>query len=218
MEFSYKKTEKIPGNAPNEEVQEDFEVVYRIYEEKAQKWDIHLVFYDPNHQLHNTVNWKKRQKKGKNGTLKIQSNTWRKRLNIMWWVDAITHDFIWLITEEKCNIQTTKKVLVKIRNFYRNQKKIVVILDNARYQRAYEVQEFAEKLGIELLFLPPYSPNLNLIERVRKFFKKRLSHNRYHPTFEDFSKEVFWFFQNFKKFRPNISNLVNWEFQIIKCV
>lgn len=37
MEFSYKKTEKIPGNAPNEEVQEDFEVVYRIYEEKAQK-------------------------------------------------------------------------------------------------------------------------------------------------------------------------------------
>ena len=136
----------------------------------------------------------------------------------MWWVDAITHDFIWLITEEKCNIQTTKKVLVKIRNFYRNQKKIVVILDNARYQRAYEVQEFAEKLGIELLFLPPYSPNLNLIERVRKFFKKRLSHNRYHPTFEDFSKEVFWFFQNFKKFRPNISNLVNWEFQIIKCV
>ncbi len=56
MEFSYKKTEKIPGNAPNEEVQEEFLVRYRCYEKRAIAKDIHLVFYDPNHQLHNTVN------------------------------------------------------------------------------------------------------------------------------------------------------------------
>ena len=103
----------------------------------------------------------------------------------------------------------TKKVLLKIRNKYRNQKKIVIILDNAKYQRAYEVQELAKKLGIELKFLPTYSPNLNLIERVRKFFKKWISQNRYHPTFEVFSKETHWFFNNFNKFRQEISNLVN---------
>ena len=218
MEFSYKKTEKIPGNAPNEEIQEDFEVVYEIYEEMANAWEIHLLFYDPNHQLHNSVNWKMRQKKGKKGTLKIKSNTWRKRINIMWGVDAITHEFIWIITEEKCNACTTKQVLLKIRHFYRNKKKIVIILDNAKYQRAYEVQILARKLGIELLFLPPYSPNLNLIERVWKYFKKQISGNKYYPTFEIFFSKVHNFFSDFHFHRENISNLVNWKFQIIKCV
>ena len=91
----------------------------------------------------------------------------------------------------------TKEVLIAIRNSYRNQKKVVIILDNAKYQHAIKVKELAEKLGIELVFLPPYCPNLNLIERVRKFFKKRISQNRYHHTFGDFSKEVYRFFSNF---------------------
>ena len=103
----------------------------------------------------------------------------------------------------------TKKVLVGIRNHYRNQKKIVIILDNARYQRAYEVQILAEKMGIELVFLPPYCPNLNLIERVRKYFKKQISENKYYPTFEIFLSKVQDFFLNFHEHREKIANIVN---------
>nr|WP_244831577.1 transposase [Candidatus Vampirococcus lugosii] len=97
--------------------------------------------------------------------------------------------FTSLITERNCNTETVKEVLYKIRNEYRNGKKIVIILDNAKYNHAKEVQILAEKLGIKLCYLPPYSPNLNLIERVWKFLKKVLK-NTYTPNFLDFIEKI----------------------------
>ena len=67
---------------------------------------------------------------------------------------------------------------------------ITLVLDNARYQRNAVVQASAESLGIALLFLPSYSPNLNLIERLWKFIKRRAIYGRYHPTFAEFRAAV----------------------------
>lgn len=63
-------------------------------------------------------------------------------------------------------------------------------MDNARYQRFNKVTEHAAKLGIDILFLPPYSPNLNLIERLWKFIKKKRLYNRYHETFCHFKEAI----------------------------
>ena len=60
---------------------------------------------------------------------------------------------------------------------------ITLILDNARYQRCWLVQEVADALGIELLYLPAYSPNLNLIERLWKFVKKKCLYSKYYENF-----------------------------------
>ena len=67
---------------------------------------------------------------------------------------------------------------------------VTVVLDNARYQRNKAVQGLAVELGIRLLFLPSYSPNLNLIERLWGFAKRRSVYGRYHPDFASFRAAI----------------------------
>lgn len=63
---------------------------------------------------------------------------------------------------------------------------IPIVLDNARYQKCKLVQELAESLKIELLYLPPYSPNLKLIEQVWKFVKRKCLYSKYYSDFDSF--------------------------------
>jgi transposase len=68
-------------------------------------------------------------------------------------------------------------------------KPIYIILDNARYQKCAIVSELAGQLGIHLVFIPPYSPNLNLVERFWKHVKCRLR-TKYYDIFDDFQKKI----------------------------
>ena len=63
-------------------------------------------------------------------------------------------------------------------------------MDNARYQRCNKLTEQAEALGIDILFLPPYSPNLNLSERLWKFTKKKCLYSQYYETFCEFKEAI----------------------------
>jgi DDE superfamily endonuclease len=67
---------------------------------------------------------------------------------------------------------------------------LTLVLDNARYQKCALVQELARALGIELLYLPGYSPNLNLIERVWKFVKKQCLQSMEHTKYEEFTGAI----------------------------
>ena len=72
--------------------------------------------------------------------------------------------------------------------------KIVVISDNAAYYRAVLVKEFLETSKIKMGFLPSYSPNLNLIERLWKFFKGKITRGKYYEKFEEFRTKTLEFF------------------------
>jgi transposase len=67
---------------------------------------------------------------------------------------------------------------------------IYVVLDNARYQHCEAVKKAASELGITLVFLPSYSPNLNLIERLWKFVKKKVLYAQYYDTVEKFHQAI----------------------------
>ena len=67
---------------------------------------------------------------------------------------------------------------------------MTIILDNTRYQRCANVTELAAALQIELLFLPPYSPNLNLIERVWRFTQKHCLYAKYYEDFAQFKHAI----------------------------
>ena len=67
---------------------------------------------------------------------------------------------------------------------------VTLVLDNARYQKCVLVQQLADELGIELLYLPSYSPNLNLIERLWKFVKKKVLNAKYYEDFGPFKTAI----------------------------
>ena len=91
---------------------------------------------------------------------------------------------------------------------------VTLVLDNARYQRCKIVQALAQELGIELLFLPPYSPNLNLIERLWKLVKKECLYSIYYENFTLFKQAIQTFLTNMNHtHQPQLDALLTLNFQ-----
>jgi len=102
----------------------------------------------------------------------IKAPAGRKRFNVLVALNAITHELILIQNDTYINAQTICELLMRIAE-RGIEKPVTLVLDNARYQKCQIVQQLAERLKIELLYLPPYSPNLNLIERLWKFIRKK---------------------------------------------
>ena len=207
----------IPGHAPDEAIQMEFIERYLGLLKTAQEGSIHLLFGDPSHFIHNTILGKSRQERGKKGTVIISSNTGRRRLTILGGVNAVNHTFTSLVTEANCDQEMNKVFLDQVRKDYPDGKRVVFILDNAKYNHANSVREHAKELNIELLFLPPYSPNLNLIERIWKLLKSKLK-NIFIKSFDEFYETILSCCSAFHSNHPEIKTLIGQKFQIIKAV
>ena len=119
----------------------------------------------------------------------IQSASGRKRLNVLGALDAHSKELFTITNQTYINSQTVCQMLEKLAAHYGKQA-LVIVLDNARYQKCKLVIQKAEELGIKLLYLPPYSPNLNLIERVWKFVKNEVLYSQYYADFDSFKTSI----------------------------
>ena len=116
-----------PGKLADIEKQVEFVEWYIKMVKLGLTGELHLLFYDPVHQLYITINGKCWQEKGKNGTINLPSNTGRKRITILGAINPLTYKFTCLTLEGMIDKEVTKHCLENIRHAYNNQKEIVII-------------------------------------------------------------------------------------------
>jgi len=114
----------------------------------------------------------------------------RKRLNVLGALNAVTKELITFTNFDYINAEAVCSLLETLRQKY-PVGRLILVMDNARYQRCKKVFDKAHSLNIELVFLPPYSPNLNLIERLWKFVKKEVLYNKGYKDFDEFCDAIF---------------------------
>jgi transposase len=119
----------------------------------------------------------------------VRAASGRQRFNVLGAWNAVTRQLIAVTNTTVVNTETMCELLRAIAA-QKLAGPITVVLDNARYQRNQVVQALAAELGIRLLFLPPYSPNLNLIERLWGFAKRQSVYGKYHANFASFRKAI----------------------------
>ena len=113
----------------------------------------------------------------------------RQRFNILGALNALTHELITVTNDTYITAESLCALLQKLAAL-NLAVPITVFLDNARYQKCALVQALAASLNIELCYLPAYSPNLNLIERVWKFVKKQSLYSKYYADFASFKAAI----------------------------
>ena len=131
-------------------------------------------------------------------------------------LNALTHELITVANDTYINAGTVCELLRHLAAL-RLGVPITLILDNARYQKCALVTAVAASLQSELLYLPAYSPNLNLIERVWKFVKKTCLYSTYYANFQDFKQAISdCLAQTHTTYKAELDSLLTLKFQTFK--
>jgi transposase len=187
--FSYKKPSIVPGKASREQQEKWLEE----YEKLKARLPVEetICFIDGVHPTHNVqpaYGWIK-----KGVRKEIPANTGRARLNLAGSIDVTNYNIL-IQEDQTLNAESTIQFFQNIEKAYPDRKKIHVFCDNAPYYRNKKVKKYLELSKIVLHFLPPYSPNLNPIERLWKWMKERVIYNTYYEHFEEFKDAIMGFF------------------------
>lgn len=208
--LEYRKTAAVPGGA-DPQLQLDFltqELLPRL--EEAHQGKRRVFFVDAAHFVLGAflgMIWCFTR-------IFIPSASGRRRYSVLGAVETRNHDLVTVETTGSVNADTVCELIRKLDRKYPDEH-LTLVMDNARYQYNAQVQELAERLGTELLYLPAYSPNLNLIERVWKLVKSKCLRNHYYEDFGSFRDAIDKFLASLRgKNRPLLQSLVTENFQL----
>lgn len=207
---SYKQLVKLPGQI-NHEAQGKFVVEYN--EIITQLTDNQTVmFIDAVHPQHNTTNSKVWTAAGE--PRHISSSTGREHLNINGAYNPLEQDVI-VREEATINADSTIALLQSISDYYPTKDTIYLFADNARSNKCKAISQWLEnQTKIQLRYLPPYSPNLNFIERLWKIMRKQTIHTHFYPNFSDFKKAIRTFFKLIDSQKDTLKQAIGGKMQL----
>ena len=208
----YIKTGHVPAKADVEKQRKWVSETLDPAIEEAHRGECHVLFIDAAHfilQPFLCALWCVAR-------LFIKASSGRNRINVLGAVNALTKEVLTLSNTTYITAETIVVFLKQLRLHY-GSIPLKIVLDNARYQHCQLVREQAEQMNITLLFLPSYSPNLNIIERLWKFTKKKILYARYYASPELFHQAVTGFFKTInKRHHSELKNLLTLKFQFFE--
>ena len=210
--FSYKKPNRVPAKADKSK-QELFIGTYDTLKSELEEDDV-VLFGDGVHPSMETKVSSGWIRKGKHKELKTTAS--RTRLNIL---GALELNNMNLLTKDykTINSDSVMDFMEQLKDAYSDKDKIHFIVDNGPYYTSNVVKKKAVELGITMVYLPPYSPNLNPIERLWKYMNEKVRNNVFFDSAKDFKQQVLTFFNdNWDKNKVGLEARINDNFQILK--
>lgn len=208
--YSYKKTKPVPRKSDREK-QRAFTELYETKYKSLPEGEM-VVFIDGCHPTFNNQPGYAWIKAGEDRAIKTHDG--RKRLNLLGAYAPATQQ---TLVKEYPTLDgpAVHDFLQTLRRKY-DGTRLHVVLDNVRYHRAKEVLRYACAEGIELVFLPSYSPNLNLIERFWGLLRKKVMTNRYYESFEEFRQAILDFSsQKSQRFKGMLASYIPEKFHLL---
>lgn len=208
--FCYKKPHGVPAKADREQQKKFIQYYHRLKKKAGKKEPIYFAdSVHPQHQTQLMYGWIL-----KGVRKEIATTAYQKRLNFIGGICLNGHRFIYRQVE-KVNMITICDFLWQLRQAHPEKYYVHLIWDNAGYHQNDEVQRFAKELGIKLHYLPPYSPNLNPIERVWKLMHESVRYNQYYGKFSEFSEATLGFFKSIGRKKCILRERITDNFQIL---
>lgn len=208
--FTYKKTREVPCECDVERQQEFMEELSGVFSCMDEKT---VVYYadgvHPTHNSRSTYAWIEKGRDFEQPTV-----SGRDRVNINGLINAKDVTDIIAVDCERVNAQSTKALYQKALEQHPEAEKIYIISDNARYYKNAELSEWLQGTRIKQLFLPPYSPNLNLIERLWRFLRKKVINTCFYRTKELFRRAIIDFFENIRQYKAELESLLTLNFRL----
>jgi transposase len=212
--FSYRKPAGVPHKF-SAEAQQAFVETYSALKQQAGS-DEPVLFIDGVHPTQGTrlaYGWMPAGKKAH----VVETTGSRTRLNLMGALNLNDMGKTLIREYDKINSHNIARFFIAIRETYPIKQKVHIILDGAGYHRTEQVKTWAYLLNIELHYLPPYSPNLNPIERLWKVMNEQVRNNRYFPSAKVFREEIHRFFSDkLPLIAGTLAGRINDNFQMLK--
>jgi transposase len=208
--FTYKKTKEVPCERNMEEQQSFVSKLSEIFKNQDNKT---VVYYadgvHPTHNSRSTYAWIE-----KGTELEQPTVSGRDRVNINGLLNARDVTDVITVDCESVNAQSTKELYRLALEKHPHAEKIYIISDNAKYYKNKELTGWIKGTKIIQVFLPPYAPNLNLIERLWRFLRKKVINTEFYRTKELFREAICIFFKDIGKYKAELETLLSLNFRL----